>query len=227
MYSGNDPAHAGGCPIRTSLDHSLLAAPQGFSQRATSFIASWRQGIHRMPFSCSPQTFHAGSPRTAPKRAPGPHRTRSMEPPVLTNPNAPAKASLSYIHIRTHSACEYIAGAHTYDAPDAHEPGPIPYKDGCQTKPCRAPHERPNPDSHRKDHTTFPRKRRAPPQRATNAAGIPETPAATRLASRPAPPWRCLQEIHPQRDTTLETPPLETTGIEPVTPCLQSRCSPS
>ena len=42
-----------GCPIRTSMDQSLLAAPHGFSQRATSFIASWCQGIHRMPLSCS------------------------------------------------------------------------------------------------------------------------------------------------------------------------------
>ena len=39
-----------GCPIRTSTDQCLLAAPRGFSQRATSFIASWCQGIHRMPF---------------------------------------------------------------------------------------------------------------------------------------------------------------------------------
>ena len=39
-----------GCPIRTSTDQRLLAAPRGFSQRATSFIASWCQGIHRMPF---------------------------------------------------------------------------------------------------------------------------------------------------------------------------------
>jgi hypothetical protein len=42
-----------GCPIRTSTDQRLLAAPRGFSQRATSFIASWCQGIHRMPFSRS------------------------------------------------------------------------------------------------------------------------------------------------------------------------------
>src|SRR6185312_4630700 len=42
-----------GCPIRTSTDQRLLAAPRGFSQRATSFIASWCQGIHRMPFSFS------------------------------------------------------------------------------------------------------------------------------------------------------------------------------
>ena len=40
-----------GFPIRISTDQSLLAAPRGFSQRATSFIASQRQGIHQMPFS--------------------------------------------------------------------------------------------------------------------------------------------------------------------------------
>jgi hypothetical protein len=39
-----------GFPIRTSADQRSLASPRGFSQRATSFIASWRQGIHRTPF---------------------------------------------------------------------------------------------------------------------------------------------------------------------------------
>jgi hypothetical protein len=41
-----------GCPIRTSEDHRALAPPLGFSQRATSFIASRYQGIHQMPFMC-------------------------------------------------------------------------------------------------------------------------------------------------------------------------------
>jgi hypothetical protein len=50
-----------GCPIRISTDQSLLAAPRGFSQRATSFIASWCQGIHRMPLSCS--ISHGTSPK--------------------------------------------------------------------------------------------------------------------------------------------------------------------
>ena len=35
-----------GCPIRISLDQSLLAAPQSFSQLSTSFIASYSLGIH-------------------------------------------------------------------------------------------------------------------------------------------------------------------------------------
>ena len=50
MYSDEDTRCRVGCPIRISTDQRLLAAPRGFSQRATSFIASWCQGIHRMPF---------------------------------------------------------------------------------------------------------------------------------------------------------------------------------
>ncbi len=53
MYSDRDTHCWVGCPIRISMDQRLLAAPHGFSQRATSFIASWCQGIHRTPFSCS------------------------------------------------------------------------------------------------------------------------------------------------------------------------------
>jgi hypothetical protein len=43
-YGGFTPV---GFPIRKSPDQSLLAAPRGLSQLATSFIAFWRQGIHR------------------------------------------------------------------------------------------------------------------------------------------------------------------------------------
>ena len=39
-----------GCPIRTSMVLSLPAAPHGFSQLATSFFASERLCIRRMPF---------------------------------------------------------------------------------------------------------------------------------------------------------------------------------
>src|SRR6516164_7150992 len=53
MDSDEDTPKGVGCPIRTSTDQRLLAALRGFSQRATSFIASWCQGIHRMPFSRS------------------------------------------------------------------------------------------------------------------------------------------------------------------------------
>ena len=38
-----------GFPIRRFTDQSLFAAPRDLSQRTTSFIASQRQGIHRIP----------------------------------------------------------------------------------------------------------------------------------------------------------------------------------
>ena len=55
-----------GCPIRISTDQCLLAAPHGFSQRATSFIASWCQGIHRMPLSRSIQRSPSQAKRVSP-----------------------------------------------------------------------------------------------------------------------------------------------------------------
>ena len=38
-----------GFPIRTPSDQSMLAAPRGISLPTTSFIGSWRQGIHLVP----------------------------------------------------------------------------------------------------------------------------------------------------------------------------------
>ena len=69
MDSVPDNPRGLGCPIRIPPDQSLLAAPRGFSQRATSFIASRRQGIHQMPFSHS----------TPPQRQDRPHPTRSRD----------------------------------------------------------------------------------------------------------------------------------------------------
>ena len=63
-----------GCPIRRSPDRSLLAAPRGFSQRATSFVASRRQGIHQMPFSRSPRP--GGSTTGTARRIPMPDAGR-------------------------------------------------------------------------------------------------------------------------------------------------------
>ena len=38
-----------GFPIRKSVNRRLFAPPHGLSQRTTSFIASYCQGIHQMP----------------------------------------------------------------------------------------------------------------------------------------------------------------------------------
>jgi hypothetical protein len=72
MYSVHDTRCRVGCPIRISTDQRLLAAPRGFSQRATSFIASWCQGIHRMPFlysisRCEPSGSHLTMHRNHPQ----------------------------------------------------------------------------------------------------------------------------------------------------------------
>ena len=76
MYSVNDTRCRVGCPIRISTDQRLLAAPHGFSQRATSFIASWCQGIHRMPFLYS--IARTWTQRTKPHHAQKPSSGRDM-----------------------------------------------------------------------------------------------------------------------------------------------------
>jgi len=75
-----------GCPIRTPRDQRPLAASPGFSQRATSFIASWRQGIHPMPFSCSSRARTLAGAR-APKN-PAMHRNHPP-PKNIRTANAP------------------------------------------------------------------------------------------------------------------------------------------
>jgi hypothetical protein len=211
MYSENDPARAGGCPIRTSLDHSLLAAPQGFSQRATSFIASWRQGIHQMPFSRSPQPFRRRTPRTAPTRATvEPHRTHPMRTPCRKPPNLQARPASLSTRISTpmdnshrrHPRAGALAPAlaHTLTLLTRANPAP-PRKMAVRPSRAARPTSAPTPIHSTKDHT----------QR-------PATPLPRRVAGIPNP-----AAAHP---TPLETAPLETTGLEPVTPCLQSRCSP-
>ena len=56
MDSPHDTSCEVGCPIRRFRDQRVLAPPPDFSQRATSFIASRRQGIHQMPFVHSPRS---------------------------------------------------------------------------------------------------------------------------------------------------------------------------
>jgi hypothetical protein len=75
-----------GFPIRTSADQRSLASPRGFSQRATSFIASWRQGIHRTPLSRSrSHTTARTQDQTAPTRS-TPCASAEMQPePTLSH----------------------------------------------------------------------------------------------------------------------------------------------
>ena len=62
-----------GCPIRRPPDRSPLAAPRGFSQRAASFLASWRQGIRQVPFlSLDPPSGNRTKPGPMTRRRPYP-----------------------------------------------------------------------------------------------------------------------------------------------------------
>jgi hypothetical protein len=79
-FSGQYPIGVG-CPIRTSTDQRLLAAPRGFSQRATSFIASWCQGIHRMPFSYSSSRHSLPEEDHAPGRSARERPTQHAQEP--------------------------------------------------------------------------------------------------------------------------------------------------
>jgi hypothetical protein len=44
-------------PFRNPRIKACLAAPRGLSQLSTSFIASWHQGIHRLPLLTWPQNL--------------------------------------------------------------------------------------------------------------------------------------------------------------------------
>ena len=79
MYSAHDGrcSHRPGFPIRISPDHSLLAAPRGFSQLTTSFFARSRLGIHTHALSSltiksTRHTFVSAAP-IAPRHRPQLH----------------------------------------------------------------------------------------------------------------------------------------------------------
>ena len=76
-FSDGYRTNAVGFPIRRSWDQRLLAPPPSISQRATSFIASQRQGIHQMPFvTCSTSQ---NAPHSSDRPA-LPHATMRNEP---------------------------------------------------------------------------------------------------------------------------------------------------
>ena len=89
-----------GCPIRTPRDQRLLAAPPRFSQRATSFFASWRQGIHQMPFSYSKPVIPLTEYDQASHRT---HPTPSIKPRCQFGPGSAGQTG-PIIHTHTHTS---------------------------------------------------------------------------------------------------------------------------
>ena len=90
MDSAGDLPKGRGFPIRTPADQRSLASPRGFSQRATSFIASRRQGIHRTPLSCAPEHGAAAAATAPPARPPRP--AGGADAPTNGRPRAPVQA---------------------------------------------------------------------------------------------------------------------------------------
>ena len=133
MYSDADTHRWVGCPIRISTDQSLLAAPHGFSQRATSFIASWCQGIHRMPLIHS--ILQCARPRdtahTARPDAPSPRQ----DPGSLQNPAAcpPCTGTIHRNHITI--ARPATPPPARYEQHDAKQPDKNPDKPTAQGRP--------------------------------------------------------------------------------------------
>ena len=118
-----------GCPIRIPTDQRLLAAPRGFSQRATSFIASWCQGIHRMPFLRS-RTSKLPRGSLAPCTGTIPATTTSNQPPM---PNSRHRTAA---RTRSHAECS----AHSLrSAQNIHASEPTPVA-GSQTRPIARPY---------------------------------------------------------------------------------------
>jgi hypothetical protein len=169
-----------GFPIRKSADQRLLASPRSLSQRATSFIASWRQGIHRTLLSRSSRTTHARTQDQAPRTS-------------LCSPNFKCPATTTN-HLFTPHPSQPAARAarQPRHVVTNHSDSPV--------KQHRHPARTPSEDLRRTAKPVVQRHVRAPSRER-------------------------LSPLDPRGQTNTHSHPMETVGIEPTAPCLQSRCS--
>jgi hypothetical protein len=108
MNSDEDTRYRVGCPIRRSRDHRSLASPPGFSQRATSFIASQCQGIHQMPFFALDHRRNIVPPHKT-----AAHRGKTQSPRSRRNGVAPDTAT-SHSHEDTSPDRHWPSRARAY-----------------------------------------------------------------------------------------------------------------
>jgi hypothetical protein len=120
-----------GCPIRRSRDHRSLASPPGFSQRATSFIASQCQGIHQMPFSGLFAGLSLGRDRTTTAHRAKP-RSRK---PVPAKAGSGAGVLAQSLSLRKQGRGPIAAVSHE----DTSRTDPVP---GTRACPPRSHHQR-------------------------------------------------------------------------------------
>jgi hypothetical protein len=200
MCSGADLRNRRGFPIRTSADQRSLASPRGFSQRATSFIAFWRQGIHRTPFSLSKQPPQPAR-RTKTHRCPALRPNPRPLPPRMSNRTSGALTE-TLAQLSAHPPPRLATG--TAGGP-LHTLNPLHLskitRNTRQALRLLAENggSRGSPDRGSLDNRCAHRSRCRAPSLADAGVPLPEHRPAT----------------------------MEAIGFEPTTPCLQSRCSPS
>jgi hypothetical protein len=220
-----------GFPIRKFPDQSLFAAPRNLSQRTTSFIASQRQGIRRIPFrhlivTRNQKTDGFGSlsrvnlnPRSLPRQT---SLNPSSDPkrPVLlqTHPGARGQAGLTtgmlssdrLIRLPKTQACARARLASSASSP---KPDALPLHNVMEQETaaaCQAGHPSAWPLSrllHRKSPDA------AEPY---GPRGVPAIFKLSYFIGTAAPARGCNR-------TSL----VEPDGIEPTTSCLQSTRSPN
>ena len=197
-----------GCPIRISTDQRLLAAPRGFSQRATSFIASWCQGIHRMPFS----------------------RSRTSEPPERSSPpctgTIPNKCQPNRQHHQKQNLRTQRLAQHTTLHASERSARLLMGHPIGQTSQPGTPRDAPEPDSHyqrthplkgrqRTQETPPPPGKRYPQTRNPHFSAIDPNPRTThtwwrRSGSNRRPPackaGALPAELQPRYGTTTASP---------------------
>ena len=215
MCSDDDTHRWVGCPIRISTDQSLLAAPHGFSQRATSFVASWCQGIHRMPLSRSkPPHTHRNHPHPGMVQSfhSAGRLTHLSALPVLTARRPLRSGSRKTRHAT--SAQRMLEPSLTGRGRDPSAPGHPEHTLPSLDAPVRITtiigsdtQSRPRTETHQPLHTDKEhRNTGSTPQDAARSLGFPVT-------------------ITRRSNSTPQHQLVEADGIEPTTPCLQSRCS--
>ena len=212
MNSDRDTPCGVGCPIRRSRDHRSLASPPGFSQRATSFIASQCQGIHQMPFSSRLITGIpvAGNAAQPPRTGPNPRG------PIPTGSTARPRCRFG----------ASLAGAMpTGEAWLRRATTLHPERGATPVAPVAASHEDTSPD------TPPPGQHPRAPAKTVVSASVTSQLSLHPSINNPAAVARDGRSASPNaaRGAAFSATPgvVEVNGFEPMTSCLQSRRSPS
>jgi hypothetical protein len=152
-FAAGYPLAGVGCPIRRPPDQSPLAAPRGLSQRAASFVASRRQGIHQVPFSRSPRPSGRAARRVTggpPAAGAGSRRHRTKHAAACSTTVAAALAARPPLFARRHHTItgnverpRRRGGARAARGPASTSPGPEGNPNSLLDRPAAPSHHLP------------------------------------------------------------------------------------